>query len=290
MVTAVSELMTAARCYHLAYFLSVSDPDMHHRGLHKMVECHDRALPHDRPRATKVEIPFEGSNLLGLFSVPEGVDLPPVVIVLPGLDSTKETRHGGRGGLLRRGMAVLSLDGPGQGEMSLRTTIRPDYEVAVGAAIDWLEARSDVDAGRVGVNGASLGGYYAARAAAFEPRVKATVENCGPFDWGECFDDLPYVTREAYRHYSGATDMVQAREMASALTMKGATISSPFYIIHGEVDPLIPAEDARRLAAICTGEVVLNVVPNGNHGVNNLRYLAAPAANDWLAERLRAGS
>jgi pimeloyl-ACP methyl ester carboxylesterase len=67
--------------------------------------------------------------------------------------------------------------------------IRPDYEATAAAAIDYLTARGDVDADRIGVNGASLGGYYAARVAAHEPRVKATVANCGPYDWAECFDD-----------------------------------------------------------------------------------------------------
>ena len=87
----------------------------------------------------------------------------PVVIVLPGLDSTKETRHGGRGPLLRRELAVLSLDGPGQGESSTKLPIRYDYEVAVSAAIDALEGRDVIDTTKVGLIWASLGGYYACR-------------------------------------------------------------------------------------------------------------------------------
>ena len=43
------------------------------------------------------------------------------------------------------------------------------------AAIDWLEKRKDVDGKRIGIVGSSLGGYYVARAAAYEPRLKATV-------------------------------------------------------------------------------------------------------------------
>jgi len=284
--SATQAFMTASRCYHLAYFLSVDDLALHRRGLDKMVECHDRVLPYDRPAAEKVHIPFEGGHLLGLFSRPVGIERPPVAIVLPGLDSTKETRHGARGSLLRRGMAVLSLDGPGQGEMSLTSTIRPDYEVAVAAAIDWLAGRDDADATRVGVTGSSLGGYYAARGAAFEPRVKATVVNCGPYDWGECFDDLPVVTREAFRHYSGSSSMAQAKKRAKALTLRGASIAGPLFVIQGDSDPLIPTSHGERIAALGTGEVVYHLVREGNHGVNNLRYRAIPMANDWLAARL----
>lgn len=147
-----------------------------------MLSCHDRALPGLEPAVERFEVPERGevARIVGLLSVPKGVERPPVVIILPGLDSTKETRHGGRGGWLRRGMAVLSMDGPGQGEASLWSKIRPDYELALGAMIDWIESRPDLDGGRVAVIGSSLGGYYAARSAAFEPRVRATVASCGP--------------------------------------------------------------------------------------------------------------
>lgn len=286
--SAIAEFQTAYKSYHLAYFISVDDVELHERGLRKMVEVHDRIMPFERPAIEKVEIPFEDTHILGLFSKPQGVDNPPVVIVLPGLDSTKETRHSGRQGLMKRGMAVLSLEGPGQGEVSLRMPIRPDYESTAAAAIDYLASRGDVDADRIGVNGASLGGYYAARVAAHEPRVKATVANCGPYDWAECFDDLPIVTRQAFRHYSASATMEEAKDKAAGLNLHGLTVSGPLYVIQGELDPLIPVSHGERIAAMGTGEVVYNLVKNGNHGVNNLRYRAFPPANDWLARHLGA--
>jgi dipeptidyl aminopeptidase/acylaminoacyl peptidase len=289
MFTAVAEFQAAWQCYHLGYFISVDDVDLHERGLRKMVECHDRVLAYQRPAVEKVEIPFEDTHILGLFSRPLGVERPPVVIALPGLDSTKETRHSGRQGFLRRGVAVLSLDGPGQGEVSLRLPIRPDYESTAAAAIDYLASRGDVDANRIGINGASLGGYYAARVAAHEPRVTATIANCGPYDWAECFDDLPIVTREAFRHYSASASLDEAKVKAAELNLRGQSIAEPLYVIQGELDPLIPVSHGERIAAMGTGEVVYNLVINGNHGVNNLRYRALPPATDWMAAHLGAG-
>lgn len=48
-LSAVEAFQTASRCYHLAYFLSVDDVDLHRQGLVKMVACHDRVLPYERP-------------------------------------------------------------------------------------------------------------------------------------------------------------------------------------------------------------------------------------------------
>ncbi|MGY1826512.1 alpha/beta hydrolase family protein [Blastococcus sp. SYSU DS0541] len=61
---------------------------------------------------------------------------------------------------------------------------RIDTEVWAGAAVDWLEARSDVDAAGIGIVGWSLGGYYAPRAAAFEKRFALCVAWAANHDWG----------------------------------------------------------------------------------------------------------
>ena len=71
-------------------------------------------------------------------------------------------------GALQRGISVLMIDGPGQGGTLQRHKIvsRHDYEIPIGRCIDYLATRTDVDLSRIAVCGSSLGGYYAARAAA----------------------------------------------------------------------------------------------------------------------------
>lgn len=285
--SAVTAFQDAARCYHTAYFLTVHDEALHRHGMEKMLECHDRVL--DEVGVEKVSIPFDDTDLAGLLSVPPGKGPFPLVIVLPGLDSTKETRHFGRGPLLRRGLAVLSLDGPGQGEVSLRLPLRHDYEVAVTAAIDYLESRTEIDPDRIGLSGASLGGYYACRAGAFEPRLKALVANCGPYDWGAVYDELPSVTSGAFRLYSWSKSDEEARERASALDLTGVAeqVHQPLVVVHGMLDPLIPVEHARRIAAEATDATLIEV-EGGTHGAGNLSYRWASWVDDWLAENLGA--
>ena len=60
-------------------------------------------------------------------------------VLLPGLDSTKEEFFQWENVFLARGMATLSLDGPGQGEAGLSTRIEPAYEKAVAAALDQID-------------------------------------------------------------------------------------------------------------------------------------------------------
>src|SRR5438045_548182 len=139
-----------------------------------------------------------GAIMYGLLSKPWQTTKPPVVSLVPGLDSVKEELHIYGQDFLRRGMAVLTIDGPGQGEMEFDYPMRFDYDVPIKYAIDYLESRVDVDVSRVGLMGVSLGGYYVVRAAAFEHRVKATISNGGPYSPADNIDQRPMISRETY--------------------------------------------------------------------------------------------
>jgi 2,6-dihydroxypseudooxynicotine hydrolase len=218
---------------------------------------------------------------------PGGAERSPLVFLLPGLDSTKEEFFAWENVFLSRGMATLSLDGPGQGETGLSSSIEPAYEKAVTAALDYLGPRRDVDLKRVGLVGVSLGGYYAPRAAAYEMRVKAAVGISGPFDFAACWETMPQPTREAVRHHVGAGDEVGARAKAAELNLYDAAprLDRPYLAITGRHDRLIPWEQTKRQADEAPGgEFVL--YEDGNHVCNNLPYLYRPLSADWLREKL----
>src|SRR5262249_46269828 len=135
----------------------------------------------------RVRIPYEGTTLPGYFYRVDESGVPrPTLLSLGGFDSTGEELYFfAAGAALQRGYNVLTFEGPGQGEplrvQGLRA--RPDYEVPVRAAVDYLLTRPEVDPERIALMGSSLGGYYAPRAAAFEPRVKALISHGVFFDW-----------------------------------------------------------------------------------------------------------
>jgi len=279
-LSAGEHLVRAAIYFHFAKFVFVIDPAQMRAAHAKAVQCYRDALPLIRPAGERVEIPFEGGKLCGVLR-----GSGPVLVMAPGLDSTKEELHAYEEPFLARGIATLAIDGPGQGEAEYEVPICGDYERAASAVADWIETRPDLDAERAAIWGVSLGGYYAPRAAAFEKRFKACIALSGPFDWAEIWDALPELTRETFRARSHSKDLEQARRCAATLTLAGAAknIDCPVFIVAGRQDRLVPASHAERLARSVSGPVELLVVEDGGHNANNRPYRYRSRTADWLA-------
>lgn len=209
---------------------------------------------------TRVAVPYEGTTLPAYFSAAPGDGPSPVVVLVNGLDSTKEHQYssGHWEELAARGISCLMLDQPGSGE-ALRLqglTSRIDAEVWGAAAVDYLLTRGDVDAARIGIVGWSLGGYYAPRVAAFEKRYALCVAWGANHNWGAV--QRRRLEREGERpvpHYWehvlwvwGHTDLDEFIAFADDVHLDGVVekISVPFLIAHGASDRQIPVEYAHR--------------------------------------------
>jgi 2,6-dihydroxypseudooxynicotine hydrolase len=247
-------------------------------------------LPYLQPPGERVEVPYQGKILAGILRKPDGAVRPPVVVMAMGLDSAKEESAAYEEPFLARGMATLAFDGPGQAEAEYDFAIRGDYEVPVKAVLDYVETRHDLDSARIGLWGVSLGGYYAPRAAAFEPRAKACIALSGPYDWAEAWDTLPGLTRAAFRVRSHSADDAEAKRKAATLSLNGIAgrIVCPLYIIAGKRDGVIPWRHAQRLANEAGGPVSLHLFEDGNHVVNNRAFHWRSASADWMADQLGA--
>jgi predicted amidohydrolase/dienelactone hydrolase len=287
-VTAGEAWRRAALCWHWGKFVFVDDPDAQRAAHDRTVTCFRRGAATLSPRAEPVRVPYQGTTLAAYLRVP-GISRgqPPVVIMMPGLDSVKEELQATAEYMLGRGLAIIAVDGPGQGEAEYELPIEPAYEKVATAVADYLEGRDDVDPGRIGGFGVSLGGYYAARAAAFEPRIKAAVSLAGPYQWSQDWDTLPPQTQATFQHRSGATGEAQAREKLSALTLEGAAarITRPLLVAAGGRDRLVPVHHAERLAREAPG-AELYLIPDGSHGLTNHAFASRSKMADWLAAHL----
>ncbi|OLC29971.1 MAG: hypothetical protein AUH81_21155 [Candidatus Rokubacteria bacterium 13_1_40CM_4_69_5] len=286
-VTAGEAYYRAAIAYHFAVFCWIHNLDEYAAGHRRRVECYGKALPTLDPPGERVAFPLEGITLPAYLRKPRGVARPPVVLFISGLDSAKEEHATFERFFLQRGLATLTLDGPGQGETWYKMKMRVDFEVTATAAIDWLLGRGDVDGTRVGICGVSLGGYLAPRCAAFEPRLKA-VASCGGL---HSLGDRNFVNEHHLRrfcHIWGAKDEADVRQKARGATLDGAAknIRAPLLIVHGEKDNLIPPSDPYRTYEQASGPKRWVCYPEGNHVCNNIIYKYRPLVADFMVEHL----
>ena len=288
--SAGSHLARAAVYFHFAKFVFVEDLDQMKTAHTKAVRCLSDALPHLDPPGQRHEIPFENVALVGVLRRPHTKGPCPVVVLIPGLDSAKEEFGATETLFLERGLATFSVDGPGQGEAEYDLRIRGDWEIPGGVIVDYLTGLEGIDAERIGIWGVSLGGYYAPRAASGLDSVAACIALAGPYNFGSIWDELPDLTRAAFRVRSGSTTDQEARARALELSLedRAGSIKVPLQVVMGKRDRLIPWKHAQRLADEAGGPVDFVLLDDGNHGCANVthkhRYLSA----DWMAEQLGA--
>jgi dienelactone hydrolase len=262
-----------------------------------------------RENCVRVEIPYEGQHLAGLYVKAEGLQSgqrAPVVVVMNGLDSTKEMLQKSVMGTMfaRRGVSALFIDQPGTGE-ALRLLGLPavhDTEVWAAQVVDWLEQHAEVDARRIGALGVSLGGYYCPRAVAFEPRFACGAVWGANHDWRavqqarlkrEGENPVPHYWKHVQWVF-GAKDMDEFFAKAEAMHLNGVLdrIRVPFLVTHGENDRQIPLKYAHETFEQLvnspkkdlfifdkrTGGVEHSSLDNPNNAGNQIA--------DWLAEQL----
>jgi esterase/lipase len=247
----------------------------------------------------RLEVPFENSVQPAYFLPSLVGDGPrPAVIFICGLDTTKEISFlRVRQQLAIRGMHCLAIDTPGIGEALKKHGLvtRPDYEVPVAAAIAYLEGRDDVDRNRIGIIGSSLGGYYVARAAAFEPRIRATVA------WGAIYDYHRVWMRRINQGGTVAAPSFQLMFITGTETLEAAVeaikdfkvepfghrISTPFMVAHGADDQQVGMDDAQSMFdAIGSEDKTFLVFDGENGGSAHCQFDNHLPAMQCVADRL----
>ena len=278
----------------------------------KFRDTFDRGTHLAGENAERVEIPYAGTHLSGILTralAPDGTRLQgasPLLVQVNGLDSTKEMlyRTGPAAKLAARGISSLCLDQPGTGEALRLQGLHaiPEAEKWASVVYEALAARDDVDADRIGIMGVSLGGYYAPRAVAFEPRFALGVAWGANHDWRAV--QQARRAREGERpvpHYWehvqwvwGAKDLEDFFQIAENVHLDGILdrVRVPFLVTHGQDDRQIPLEYAHRtydqLTSSPDRELVIFTDRTGGtaHSSVDNGSVATDIISDWVADRL----
>jgi dienelactone hydrolase len=273
----------------------------------KALRCYQEGLRRRHPDIEFVEVPYERTTLPAYFVKAKARGRVPTVVLFDGMDNCKEMSVLFAGlEFAQRGYNTLAIDGPGQGEALRARDIhaRHDYEVAGTAAYDYVAARADVDPARVAVMGYSFGGYYAPRAAAFEPRFSACVA-LGALHWDVHAWQSEMRRRAAaspatiaqsnfqFRWILGAADDDEALERAKRFSLEdvASRVQCPFLVLHGEHDRVVPVQAARDLyAAIGAPNKTMRIFTMEETGAEHCqvdnRQAGIDYIGDWLAQVL----
>ncbi|MBC2668838.1 alpha/beta hydrolase family protein [Novosphingobium piscinae] len=254
----------------------------------------------------RVEVPLAAGTMPALYTRAPGPGPHPVVVYCNGLDSCKELLYWSRlpEALARRGISTLCVDQPGSGE-ALRLQglpVDPHSESWASKAVDWLEQQPDVDPARIGMTGISLGGHFAPRAVAYEPRFASGAVWGANHNWREVQDKR--MAREGENpvpHYwahvmwaFGAADMDDFLAKSTDMNLNGHMdrIKVPFLVTHGAHDRQISvayADDLyEQLVNAPKREKVIFTAREGgveHVGADNMSY-GRDCIADWFAETL----
>ncbi len=285
--TAAKEFVRAALYFHYAQNLYYDDPALKRATHDRKVSVFRRAAPLLDPPLEPVKIAFHGIEMPGYLRLPQGRAKPPCVILLGGLDTTKEDYMVVNDLCAERGLATLAFDGPGQGETLFRMPWRKDFERSIGAVLDYLDTRPEIDRGRIGIIGRSTGGFYAPLAAAIDTRVKAAVA------WGAMYHlrnlaSIPAVTRDGFLFVSGSTSVDEALRFFECINLEGIApkIRCPLLIVHGGLDTITPMENATRLVAEAGGPVETLIWEDSGHCCHDRAHIVRPAMADFMVRHL----
>ena len=256
-------------------------------------ECYDKFIQFaDRP-IERVELPFERSSLPALLHFPNGMkpgEKLPCVLNIPGMDGVKEDTPLYGDPFLERGIALLSIDGPGQGEARARgiKVTASNYEQAGKTACDYLWNRPELDRERLAIFASSMGSYWGTRVAAAEPRFKGCAVSGVCVEPGQytIFNTASPTFKLNFMYMSGYDDEAAFDAFAETLTLTGVAskVTCSYLVVAGEDDELCPIEFVYQLMEEIRAPKVLVVYEGEKHSIRNPK--ARTMIVDWLKDRL----
>lgn len=196
-------------------------------------------------------------RLISAFLYPgEGSGARPVVIDIhggPEAQARLTTRHlpSQRAGLTVIAPNVRGSTGYGKSFTRLDDgRLREDAVKDIGALLDWIDTRPDLDGNRVAVTGGSYGGYMVlASLVHFGERIRCGVDVVGVSNFVTFLENTAPYRRDLRRaEYGDERDPEMRRFLESISPLNAAhRIVSPLMVVQGANDPRVPVGESRQM-------------------------------------------
>jgi dipeptidyl aminopeptidase/acylaminoacyl peptidase len=129
---------------------------------------------------------------------------------------------------------------------------REDSVRDIGALLDWVETRSDLDADRVAVFGGSYGGYMVlASAVHYSERLRAAVDIVGISSFVTFLENTEDYRRDLRRvEYGDERDPEMRAHLEKISPLNNVDkIDVPMFVVQGQNDPRVPVTEAEQIVA-----------------------------------------
>jgi dipeptidyl aminopeptidase/acylaminoacyl peptidase len=146
---------------------------------------------------------------------------------------------------------VRGSEGYGKAYRAMDDGVKREQSLAdIGATLDFIASRKDLDAARVGVYGGSYGGYMTLASVAFYPeRIKAAVDVVGISSLGSFLQNTQAYRRDLRRMEYGDERDPEVRKVQERISPLNSVekIRAALYVQQGANDPRVPQSEAEQI-------------------------------------------
>ena len=167
---------------------------------------------------------------------------------------------------------------------------REDSVKDIGALLDWIATRPELDASRVGVTGGSYGGYMVlASLMHYSDRIRAGIDIVGISDFSTFLTNTEEYRRDLRRaEYGDERDPAMRAVFDRISPLKNAhRIDAPLFVAQGRNDPRVPYTEAEQIAAAVRANgkpvwfLMFNDEGHGFRKKSNSDYFGAASILFW---------
>jgi pimeloyl-ACP methyl ester carboxylesterase len=294
------ELYTEAVNYFIQAQNALFENNLEKRTLHaRLLQCDEQVRRLAPYRIERMEIGWNDGVVTANFHALPGDPPAPCVVFIPGCDTTKEGfPHPLYNQAHQRGMHIVSVDGPGQGESNMagvRLTA-DNFGVAMRAVFEAVAGREDVIGTQIVLFGFSFGALWAVQSAAVEHGFAACAAPMTTVSLANMFHETPWREPQ-FRYLTGAESQEELDEIAERMTIRSVAsdVRCPTLLSVGEYDPRSPLDEVLELYDSMSCDRELWIFEDQHHltsisgrpgsGIRGMSDFLS-AALDWLRDRI----